>query len=970
MPLKTMLMALACAAAGILAVPAQGQTPSAGSPAAGVPQDRSHRHLIFSRPATLAQDGQLAAEPRYWLQGDTAHARGPADNSSLASTPSPRASQEKPKPSRSLIRRDWAMSFPSTSAVGTVGAGQFPAKYVFDVNAAPSCANDFVVFNTGLPQVVPVAASRTGTFTTTGPNDGQTATLGGTLVLTASGPTPGSATITIAANYCAQPGQGVTIGGVSLTSNATVDVWTVTVATPNVNDTVSIGGVTYTFVASGTGVLGTANQIHLGGSNAATAKNLYAALTGVPGNCSTANCFGTGTVVNPKGTATYTAGNAFVTVTANCAGGTPFALAVTDTGAGRITPSNTTPGANGTTSGTNFALNSAVNTLANNIQTAVNNNPATGATATSPTNTVVLSGANGVTLAQNFTAGLTLSGSTLTGGVPGTNTGLFFAIDGTAATAATNLAAAINRNGAGPGVSATVGGAVVTVTATTPGAAGNSITLVDNLSRFSWAGGTLTGGVNGVPALVAYNQMYSTQGSVGGLCNQNGPSVMWSYQTAAVGTGSAATSPILSLDGSKVAYVETKASGAILHVLKWKAGQGTTVAAAPAPDQTLAPGAAWSSCTAGNSCVANVPFNGNPQSTRSAPYYDYTTDSLYVGDNSGRLHKFTGVFDGTPAEVTTGWPITVHSGAFILTGPVYDSTSGNIFVGDSGGQLSYVRESGSTVGACASGSPPCLGSIVQALGGAIVDAPIVDGTTGRVLAFEGTDTTTRGAVFQFDTALTSGSQRRVSIGSGTTGSGFDQSYIYSGTFDEAYYDSADGTGRLLVCGKTPQGNSRYDSPALHRITFTAGIMNTVSDGFLTLTNLSGEECSPVTQIMNGSTEWLFFSVGDNGGFVNGAADCPVGTPNGCIMSLNYSALAGTWPPTAVSAAVPVPAGPIDAVTGTNKSSTSGIVVDNVSSAAQASSVYFSYTNSAVAAARCNGATGGGCVVKLTQSGLQ
>ncbi len=324
------------------------------------------------------------------------------------------------------------------------------------------------------------------------------------------------------------------------------------------------------------------------------------------------------------------------------------------------------------------------------------------------------------------------------------------------------------------------------------------------------------------------------------------------------------------------------------------------MAAAPAPDQTLAPGAAWSSCTAGNSCVANVPFNGNPQSTRSAPYYDYTTDSLYVGDNSGRLHEFTGVFDGTPAEVTTGWPITVHSGAFILTGPVYDSTSGNIFVGDSGGQLSYVRESGSTVGACASGSPPCLGSIVQALGGAIVDAPIVDGTTGRVLAFEGTDTTTRGAVFQFDTALTSGSQRRVSIGSGTTGSGFDQSYIYSGTFDEAYYDSADGTGRLLVCGKTPQGNSRYDSPALHRITFTAGIMNTVSDGFLTLTNLSGEECSPVTQIMNGSTEWLFFSVGDNGGFVNGAADCPVGTPNGCIMSLNYSALAGTWPPTAVS----------------------------------------------------------------------
>src|ERR1700739_4981203 len=33
---------------------------------------------------------------------------------------------------------------------GTVGIGQYPAKFTFDVTAAPSCANDFVVFNTSL----------------------------------------------------------------------------------------------------------------------------------------------------------------------------------------------------------------------------------------------------------------------------------------------------------------------------------------------------------------------------------------------------------------------------------------------------------------------------------------------------------------------------------------------------------------------------------------------------------------------------------------------------------------------------------------------------------------------------------------------------------------------------------------------------------------------------------------------------
>jgi hypothetical protein len=47
--------------------------------------------------------------------------------------------------------------------------------------------------------------------------------------------------------------------------------------------------------------------------------------------------------------------------------------------------------------------------------------------------------------------------------------------------------------------------------------------------------------------------------------------------------------------------------------------------------------------------------------------------------------------------------------------------------------------------------------------------------------------------------------------------------------------------------------------------------------------------------------------------------------------------------------------------------TSGIVVDNISQAAQASSVYFS----TIGRATCgDGIATGGCAVKLTQSGLQ
>lgn len=76
-----------------------------------------------------------------------------------------------------------------------------------------------------------------------------------------------------------------------------------------------------------------------------------------------------------------------------------------------------------------------------------------------------------------------------------------------AAGTAANLAAAINAGaGAGtaygtgttahPTVTASVAGAVVTVTAKTPGAGGNSIALAESGDGFSWAGAasTLTGG--------------------------------------------------------------------------------------------------------------------------------------------------------------------------------------------------------------------------------------------------------------------------------------------------------------------------------------------------------------------------------------------------------------------------------------------------------------------------------------------
>jgi hypothetical protein len=547
----------------------------------------------------------------------------------------------------------------------------------------------------------------------------------------------------------------------------------------------------------------------------------------------------------------------------------------------------------------------------------------------------------------------------------GTN---FLVVDNSAggnAANAASLATKIASLGNPVNVTATSSGAIVTITALANGVGGNSIGLATTISNtlLTLGGAALAGGV-GRGNLVAFNQLYSNQGSIGGFCSQNGPSVDWAYFT---GTGTAVTSVVLSRDGSKVAFVENVGATANLRILKWKAGQGTGAGYPAAVDQNIS-GANWSTCTAGNSCIASVPFRiPAATDTRSAPFYDYATDIMYVGDNIGRIHKFTGVFSGTPAEVTTNWPITVNAGT-ILTGPVYDGLSGNIFVGDSTGRLSFIREVGSTAGTC---SPqPCLDASNQHVGtsGAIVDAPIVDGTTGRVFAVNGTETTHNGTILQASTALTGA----VSFSIGGLAAG---SAIYSGAFDNTYFHSPSNNiqGHMYVCGKDPSLN---DGPAIFQLSFAPATGVLTSVGATPLVNLvqaTGEACSPVTEFDNPNgggtgieTDLIFFSFGSQ---ANSGGPIPVGNSCynnnlGCIVSIDVTGNP-TWPPATITNATTLPA----SVTG----ATSGIVVDNTSTFAQASSIYFSLGANSTGAGpglpSCNTTTGVGCAVKLTQSGL-
>jgi hypothetical protein len=571
------------------------------------------------------------------------------------------------------------------------------------------------------------------------------------------------------------------------------------------------------------------------------------------------------------------------------------------------------------------------------------------------------------------------------------NTGFNFQIGPDTTTTTNNLLAAFGREGFAALVFATSAGPVITVHAGNPGTAGDTITLASTLSGFAWNGPTLTGG-QGQASIIAFNNLYATQGSAGGLCNSNGPTVMWSYFT---GSNPVLTSPVISGDGTKIAFVENPSgSAAILHLLQWKAGEGPNVVNAFFPGFVLPAGQPWTSCTAGSSCVRNIVLNGSATAgnSNSSPYYDYNDDILYVGDDAGRLHKFTGVFNGTPAEVVSSpWPIPVH--AAILSSPVFDTISRNIFVGDKSGLLSYVMESGSTTGTCTAGTgpggtsvPPCLGvtNIQVGEAGAIVDAPIVDGTNGTVFAFNGAETNDFGTILQTNTLLTgvpatpAGPNVILHVGGTAVGS-----YIHAGTFDNAYLNSSQGatTGHLYVCAKDP---AFVDRPAIFRLSFAADgtLSSTLGTALIGLTKADGTACSPITEVENpnatgGAKEWIFFSVGNH---VNNTTPIPAGSCTtagaGCVISIDITS--GLWPPAMVSSAVSVPAGPLTGPNGGNIDSTSGIIIDNVAAdptaTLQVSSLYFSLTSNSTGSGpgipSCNTTPGVGCAIKLTQAALQ
>lgn len=396
--------------------------------------------------------------------------------------------------------------------------------------------------------------------------------------------------------------------------------------------------------------------------------------------------------------------------------------------------------------------------------------------------------------------------------------------------------------------------------------------------------------------LVAFNQVY--RGPASGLCGTGDPDVRWAYNTGE----KIVTSPVLSLDGTKVAFVESGPDSATFKVLTWAAGQGSI--AAPAVPAS----------------IVSVPYAAVTNSY-SSPWVDYAHDVAYVGADDGKLYKITGVFRGTPALAGAPWPVTV-SGGLQLSAPVVEFVSGKIFVGDSAGVLKAVDAATGTL----SSNTLLVGS--SGLGGSIVDPAIVASGHGTVFAFSGNDGT-GAVVVQADLQLTELARARVGRG-GASGTLIN---LHTGAFDNEYYDNP-STGSLLVCGTL---DSSSPKPALYSFGFSGiTLVTSPASGPIQLGN-SAAECSPLTEMFNPN-----ITPNKDNLFVGVAGQCVTGQAGGCVMGWDITSGLGGAPTAAVA----------------ESGGTSAIVIDNISSADHASSIYFSTLGPTKNA------------VKLTQANLQ
>jgi hypothetical protein len=473
--------------------------------------------------------------------------------------------------------------------------------------------------------------------------------------------------------------------------------------------------------------------------------------------------------------------------------------------------------------------------------------------------------------------------------------------------------------------------------------------------------------------IVGLNNLYSGTAGTNGFCNRAGgatgtddkteATVMWSYNVHAIAAGGAVpTSPAISLDGTKVAFVESAPGNpAHFHVLAWRSGDtGSTnlqTTTSPKAITTFSTGAPVATATTGVASDLALGAAATGTDTLSSPYIDYANDFAYVGNDIGVLYRIKNVFCTLPACTSvvgglapavdttwgTGGAVSVCSGK--LTGPVLDFYNLNIYVGCSDGKLYSVTQAG-VVSSIAVGD----GIAVKPMGG-IVDPPIVDGANGFVYAVSGSaGNGNHGVLVQAKADFSS--SVAVPIGNGN------QCNIHAPALSNSYFTNATPAGAIIyvggvtgTVGTCTAAGATGGAAVLYGANLGPGgvLASGAPANSLASGNPVGSEYAPIGEFFNSSSnaDVLFVDLIRNNshGFNNIYS---FNITSGFTTTIANSTLEGIG--------------------------SSGMVFDNAANTTtfpQASSLYFnSFNQDANCTNPQTGTNNSGCAIKLTQAGLQ
>ena len=105
--------------------------------------------------------------------------------------------------------------------------------------------------------------------------------------------------------------------------------------------------------------------------------------------------------------------------------------------------------------------------------------------------------------------------------------------------------------------------------------------------------------------------------------------------------------------------------------------------------------------------------------------------------------------------------------------------------------------------------------------------------------------------------------------------------LYDGTFDQIYYSNLGASGNLWACGATGTPAPKLLNVPISNFSSALSLANNVVNPLTS----AAATCSPVTEIDNSTTDYIFLSVTADGN--PNPTNCPSG--NACVYSYNITA---------------------------------------------------------------------------------